>query len=102
MDLRAWLPAIRYFVSQVYAAWYLAGQPDLRLSSWFRTPEQNQTVGGRPQSLHLVALAIDVVGSGAALDAFAAACRQRGLWVVIEVDHLHVQLWPPGTGPRIV
>ncbi len=100
MDLRAWLPAIRFFVSVVGQAYYSAGQPDLELTSWFRTAAENAAADGLPQSLHLVALAIDVVGSQTALSRFDHSARHFGLTSVVEPQHLHVQLWPRGVGPR--
>lgn len=100
MNLSQWLPAIRYFVSVVGQTWYLAGQPDLDLTSWFRGAAENKAVGGLPNSLHLVGLAIDVTGQQQALAAFASSARRIGLTVVTERSHLHLQLWPRGVGPR--
>jgi hypothetical protein len=83
----------------VNAAYVEAGQPDLELTSWFRSPDDNLRVGGLPTSLHLFGLAIDVTGDW---PAFRRALMRRELGTVDEQTHLHVQLWPAGVGPRPV
>lgn len=95
-----WLAAVRDFVSRVQAAWGIAGQPDLDLASWYRSAADNQAAGGLPDSLHLWGLAIDVTGEPDAVARFERAAGRAGMGILREIDHLHVQLWPRGTGPR--
>lgn len=69
---------------------------EVQLSSWYRAPSHNRSVGGHPDSQHLLGLAVDVVGSRWAMEAFAAAARSQGLVAVEEGTHVHVQLFPAG------
>jgi uncharacterized protein YcbK (DUF882 family) len=89
---------IRRFAELVDAAWSMAGQPPVRLTSWYRDPANNARVGGHPQSQHLLALAIDFLPdhAGARL---ADAARSVGLVVIDEGDHFHVQRFPSGQTP---
>lgn len=64
---------------------------DAYLTSWFRDRTSNTRVGGHPQSLHLVGLALDVLP---ATEAVRAAFARQGLIAVNEGDHVHVQLRP--------
>lgn len=62
------------------------------VTSWFRTPEHNASVGGSPSSLHLRGLAVDVVpGDGVSRDALLAHAVRVGLHGVVEADHVHLQ-----------
>lgn len=60
-----------------------------RVTSFFRSPELNASVGGKPNSYHLKAGAIDVglETSADTLNVF----RSLGFRVVVESDHVHVQ-----------
>lgn len=79
------------FVSLLTLAWWEAGSPPVRVSSFFRTVSENRAAGGSPTSQHLIGTAADLVGQRVGL---AAACRRLGLVAVEEGTHLHVQLWP--------
>jgi len=61
-------------------------------TSWFRTPAENAAVGGVPNSLHLLGLAIDVVGDPGVLGRVASIWRAIGLQAKVESDHLHLEL----------
>lgn len=69
------------------------------VTSWLRTFDRNQAVGGHRNSLHLVGLAVDLVLDNPALMPLALAFAKRiGLYGVIEKDHLHLQAFPPQEG----
>jgi len=65
----------------------------MQVTSWYRTPSENQRVGGAPRSQHLVGVAFDVVPVVARN---AEALRAAGFQVINEGDHLHAQPWPAG------
>lgn len=89
--------AIREFVSLAYP---LGQDLDLELTSWWRSRSHNREVGGVESSQHLLGLAWDV--AGADQDEFARRARMRGLTVVDEGDHVHVQRYPAGVIPAWV
>lgn len=70
--------------------------PSIRVTSWYRDPEENIRVGGAPDSQHLLALAVDVVGEEGDLIQFEANVRSLGLITVRYATHLHVQLLHAG------
>lgn len=71
------------------------GEPVV-VTSWYRTPEDNQRVGGNPESLHLQGLAVDLrLGDGATN--VAAMWLDAGLDAVQETDHWHLEWDGPGT-----
>jgi hypothetical protein len=41
-----------------------------------------------------------VTGEPDAVARFERAAGRAGMGILREIDHLHVQLWPRGTGPR--
>ena len=61
----------------------------LTVTSWWRTPWKNAEVEGKPLSLHLIGWAYDVIPVNAAM---SAALRQYNCKVVVESDHLHLQI----------
>lgn len=68
-------------------------------TSWWRSASHNAEVGGAPHSQHLLGLAFDVGGPGSPDD---IASRASSWWpgpVVIERDHVHLQLLPAGVIP---
>lgn len=83
-------PEIEGFIQLVNAAWYYAGQPPVRLTSWWRSRADNARVAGHPNSQHLTGLALDVLPDPAG-QRFAQVARLAGLIVVDEGDHFHVQ-----------
>lgn len=63
------------------------------ITRWWNSIEGNRLRGGDADSQHQIGWAIDVVPVTAAR---AAAFRARGLTVIDEGDHLHVQVSPAG------
>ena len=62
------------------------------VTSWIRTPKRNKRVGGVPHSKHLSGLAVDLVPDSRDWKPIIHAFRIRGLKVLVENDHLHVQV----------
>lgn len=62
-------------------------------TSWWRSPADNQSVGGAPDSQHLFALGVDLVGDNQQI---LADARALGLIAVDSGRHVHVQGWPKG------
>lgn len=91
-EVDRWAPGIWPAFSNA-ANWALSGL-NVTLTSWWRTPETNASVGGDPGSQHLCGTAIDVAGP----DQVAAANRllAAGFHVVNEGTHVHAQVWPAG------
>ena len=66
------------------------------VTSWLRSTKHNAAVGGKPGSLHLLGLAVDLIFDDPDEKAQAAHSFARaGLWTINEGDHLHVQAWAP-------
>lgn len=62
------------------------------VSSWGRTSQHNDAVGGHPQSFHLDWLAWDVVyDEPLPVETRKRAARHHGLRLVVESDHDHLQ-----------
>jgi hypothetical protein len=59
------------------------------VTSWWRNPLHNAEVGGVKKSFHLIGLAWDVVPVSAAN---IQKAQDLGFHVLIEDDHLHLQL----------
>lgn len=89
-----WLPLIRDFYLRVLAG--AGGFPALLVSSWFRTPEKNQTEGGSPESQHLFGLALDITGPPQNQQHLVDHMRAQGLVALRETSHVHVQFLPRG------
>jgi len=87
---------VQDFAAKLGWAWDRAGRPQLEVSSWYRTAERNRAVGGHPRSQHLLALAVDVVGTPASLHAFQHAADDATLHPIMDERHLHVQLFIAG------
>ena len=83
--------AHRFFGGTLFKA---AEGLDLEVTSYWRSREENERVGGHPFSQHLVGWAIDVVGPD--IEIFAERVGAAGLVPVHEIDHLHIQLLPAG------
>lgn len=63
-----------------------------RITSGYRDEEQNQAVGGVPNSYHTKGLAVDI-GLDDNTDKRIAYYKSKGLQPILESDHLHVE--PP-------
>jgi hypothetical protein len=62
------------------------------ITSWGRTPQHNQAVGGKPNSKHLQWLAVDVVlDNPNQKPELIKWCSTVGLLALDERDHIHIQ-----------
>lgn len=86
------LPAVQWFISQVVASYV----PGCELTSWYRSPSHNRSVGGAADSQHLLGLGVDFAGDKWARAELELRARAHGLTPVLEGDHLHLQAFPPG------
>lgn len=66
-------------------------------TSWWRSVQHNQEVGGSDFSQHLIGVALDIVPVTLRN---AQALQSAGFQVVNEGDHLHAQPFPAGTVTR--
>ncbi len=98
----AWFPFISSFAFRVNVLLnHLAGQGVfVDLTSWFRTANENQQVGGSPESQHLFALGADFAGSSQAQNALLTHAPAVSLIAVNEPGHVHLQLFPAGALSR--
>ena len=74
---------------RAYCAWSRGS-----VTSWIRSPERNQKVGGHPDSSHLLGLAADVAytpNPRPALPTARKRAHRLGLRLVREGDHDHLQ-----------
>lgn len=73
---------------------------DTIITSWWRSPFENQRVGGLPDSQHLVGLALDVVpgkpGFKLAVSEASSRFAEAGFITVPAERHLHIQTFPAG------
>jgi len=72
--------------------------PSTQFTSWWRSDAVNRAVGGDPHSQHLFGFAFDLVSDRSR--EIQDAINGIGLVAVAESDHLHIQLFPPGTLQR--
>lgn len=103
--MRAWqgdpglLVHARYLGQDVFEPVRAVLGVPLHVTSGYRCPELNRAVGGRPNSRHVLALAIDVVPIGrdlaGAWEALVAAMRAGKLphvdQAILEMGWLHLQ-----------
>lgn len=71
-----------------------SGIPGERVTSTYRSPERNRSVGGVANSYHLSGRARDSVPpAGMSMAAYAAELRRLnpGLQVINEGDHVHME-----------
>ena len=73
-----------------------------RLTSLYRDPETNRSVGGAPRSQHLLGLAGDWVVPEQYRDQFMGVARFLGCYPVDEGSHIHVQRYEAGTLPAML
>jgi len=67
-------------------------QKEFSITSWWRTVKHNKEVGGLPNSLHLVGLAVDcVLAPGESLALFLTDARIFGLHGKVERGCVHLQ-----------
>lgn len=76
--------------------------PTSRVTSFFRTVEENRAAGGSPVSQHLLGLAVDFVVPFEQRGDFEGIARLLHLVPVNEGSHVHVQRYPAGTIPPSV
>lgn len=77
----------------------LASRFAFRETSGYRSAQSNRDVGGVPGSAHQFWLGVDVVlDPETDTPAFVKAARQLGLFVLVEIDHVHLQpaTWAKG------
>lgn len=82
----------RWWQSAIGRAYASAGS--FQVTSWWRSPSYNASVGGADDSQHLVGVAFDVVP---VTQRVYSALVSAGFRVINERDHLHAQPWPAGT-----
>ena len=61
----------------------------VQVTSWWRSPWKNASVEGKTFSLHLIGWAYDVIPVNGAI---RAALAQYPWKVVVESDHIHLQI----------
>lgn len=88
------LPQLRQFLQQLSRVYF---PPDTRVTSWFRSVQQNLAVGGDSRSQHLAGLALDLVTVERAH--LVDQLRLVGLIAVDEGNHVHVQALPRERSP---
>jgi len=96
-----WFPFILDFYWRVFALFNrLPGRP--RVTSWFRTADNNRLVGGSPESQHLFALAMDIESEAPERLEFTIGevARAVGLVAVPGRNFVHLQLFPAGALAR--
>lgn len=72
--------------------------PGVSISSWYRTPDDNARVGGKPHSQHLLGIALDFPLTNPNRQV-AAQLQRAGFQIIREHDHWHAQL-PPAWAAR--
>lgn len=92
---RALEPLLRAFVGRVVSGARLFNGP-LAITSWWRSAERNASVGGSPDSQHLLGIALDLVVTPGSERRAVAAFAAAGLRAIDEGDHVHLQLLPAG------
>jgi uncharacterized protein YcbK (DUF882 family) len=62
------------------------------VTSWIRTPKRNAAIGGKPESRHLLGMAVDIVPDDP-LDGprIIASARRLGLDAYDAKSHIHIE-----------
>jgi len=82
----------------VQHAWNYAG--GFSVTSWYRTPDYNESVGGAEGSQHLLGVAFDAQARD--LTRLEAGLRSAGFQTIRYARHVHAQPWPAGTARPIL
>lgn len=93
-----WYPWIWHFAQVATFAYYRA---PFRVSSWYRDPDHNASVGGNADSQHLIATAADLVPLSGSVEDLARELRAVGLVAVTYPSHVHAQLFRAGQRPNV-
>jgi len=98
LTVQSWSP-------RIWPAFYAAAQaglrPDSFVTSWWRSPGHNASVGGSRDSQHLIGTAFDVITKTGARAAQINQLRRAGFRVVDELNHIHVQAFEAGAVRRV-
>lgn len=96
-EVERWAPgAWRYFLTRVIAG--VRSYPgQVSVTSWWRGPDTNRSVGGSPDSQHLIGTALDL---WPVRNDLVAALEANGIRAIKESDHIHAQLWGAGVVRR--
>lgn len=90
---------VNVFVLLLAQVLQASGARGLSVTSWLRTEQKQRELleegRGVVRSLHLKGLAMDLIGSPAAIQAFQRGWIGLGLDAQLEADHLHVELDGP-------
>ena len=80
------------FISKVAA---ICSKHNCSVTSWIRTHQRNENVGGKSDSLHLWGLAIDIVPDDwKDLQNILTAIRNGKLHYKVHKGHIHIQTRP--------
>lgn len=84
--------------SAVGAAYRSAG--GFSVTSWWRSPEYNEQVGGADGSQHLLGVAFDAQARD--LNRLEASLRGAGFRTIRYATHVHAQPWPAGVASPLL
>lgn len=87
-------PELEAFIGRVVRIRFPA---DAALASWWRSLARNASVGGAPDSQHLIGTALDLTTRS--LPLLLDEARRVGLVAIDEGTHAHLQLFPAGSSP---
>lgn len=87
-----WWPVYNHLIERVNVL--ATVDQALTVSSWYRNPAKNASVGGDPESQHLFGFAVDVATNKP--EELRRVANSLGLVAVEEFDHVHLQLFPAG------
>jgi len=84
--------------SAVGSAWRSSG--GWSVTSWWRSPQHNENVGGAEGSQHLLGVAFDAQARD--LTRLEASLRRAGFRTIRYASHVHAQPWPPGVAATVL